>query len=500
MKDDEKQIQIRLQNDNCMIYLKGNESSITEKNKKSAREEIFCDDDLKELSLSISNISEFNSNKRKINLKNYNSIEKTEYEISELSIFNSNIKQDDIMPKTPIYELKNESTNNNNLRKEKNNPNFKEELKTKNLLVKKLNFDSAECDTIQETDTIKKLDSKEKTNEKDNNNEKDNDNDSEENINIENINKNLHKQFFSQVDNNKNNNKEEDIIKIENKDLSEKSKKEISSNKYTNDNDNVISDENHLDKNENISEYIIEKEGPKINNSNINNIKNELISTTKYKQKCIEKYFIELKKPKCKTIIQNKILSLKCRSFSRQKKDNNKILSINPKQIQLKGNILNTQTIETKDIKPLVSNNDINNIIYIKNMKSKNSFYKKRSLSNWLNTKNINIIKNLNQENNTSKKNSVPIKSSFLGNKNINNNINNKLYLSNLNNYIINNRNCENAIFLTNNNYNTNLFCTCFSTNNIFIKKNASDYNNYYNQISKSKKIIQVGNNYNKFN
>jgi len=494
MKDDEKHIQIRLQNDNCMIYLKGNESSMTEKNKKSTREEILNDDDMKELSLSISNISEFNSNKRKINLKNYNSIEKTENEISELSIFNSNIKQEDIIPKTPIYELKNESTNNNNLRKEKNNPNFKEELKSKNLVIKKLNFDSAECDTIQETDTIKKLDSKEKTNDKDNNSN----NDSEEKINIENINKNLHKQFFSQDENNKNNNKEEDNIKIENKDLCGSSKKEMSSNKDII--DNIISEVNLLDKNENITEYKFEKEGPKINNSNINNIKNELISTTKYKQKCIEKYCIELKKPKCKTIIQNKIFDLKCRSFSRQKKENNKILSINTKQIKLKENLLNAQTKESKDKKTLIANDGINNIIYIKNMKSKNSFYKKRSISNWSRTKNINLIKTLNQENTISKKSSYPIKSSFLGNKNIKNNINNKLYLSNLNNYIINNRNCENAIFLTNNNYNTNLFCTCFSTNNIFIKKNASDYNNYYNQISKSKKIIQVGNNYNKFN
>ena len=491
MKDEEKQIQIRLQNDKCMIYLKGNESSMTEKNKKSTIEEILNDDDMKELSLSISNISEFNSNKRKINLKNYNSIEKTENEISELSIFNSNIKQEDIMLKTPIYELKNESTNNSNLRKEKNNPNFKEELKSKNLVIKKLNFDSADCDTIQETDTIKKLDSKEKTNDKDNNNE----NDSEDKINIENINKNLHKQFFSQDENN---NKEEDNTKMENKDLNEISEKETSSKKDTN--DNVVPDVNFLDKNENISECKSEKEGPKINNSNINNIKNELISTTKYKQKCIEKYFIELKKPKCKTIIQNKIFDLKCRSFSRQKKENNKVLSINPKQIKLKENILNAQIIESKDKKPIIKNDGINNIIYIKNTKSKNSFYKKRSISNWSRTKNINVIKTLNQENTTSKKSSYPNKSSFFGNNNIKNNINNKLYLSNLNNYIINNRNCENAIFLTNNNYNTNLFCTCISTNNIFIKKNASDFNNYYNQISKSKKNMQVGNNNNKFN
>jgi len=491
MKDDEKQIQIRLQNDNCMIYLKGNESSMTEKNKKSTREEILYDEDMKELSLSISNISEFNSNKRKINLKNYNSIEKTEYEISELSIFNSNIKQEDIMPKTPLYELKNESTNNNNLRKEKNNPNFKEELKSKNLVIKKLNFDSAECDTIQETDTIKKLDSKEKTNDKDNNS----DNDSEEKINIENINKNLHKQFFSQDENNK----EEDNIKNDNKDLIETFKKEMPSDKKIN--DDIILDVNSLEKNENISECKNEKESPKINNSNINNIKNELISTTKYKQKCIEKYFIELKKPKCKTIVQNKIFDLKCRSFSRQKKENNKIFSVNPKQIKLKENILNGQIIESKDKKSLIANDGVNNIIYIKNMKSKNSFYKKRSISNWSKTKNINLIKTLNQQyTTTSKKSSYPIKPSFIESKNIKNNINNKLYLSNLNNYIINNRNCENAIFLTNNNYNTNLFCTCFSTNNIFIKKNASDYNNYYNQISKSKKIIQIENNYNKFN
>jgi len=491
MKDDEKQIQIRLQNDNCMIYLKGNESSMTEKNKKSTREEILYDEDMKELSLSISNISEFNSNKRKINLKNYNSIEKTEYEISELSIFNSNIKQEDIMPKTPLYELKNESTNNNNLRKEKNNPNFKEELKSKNLVIKKLNFDSAECDTIQETDTIKKLDSKEKTNDKDNNS----DNDSEEKINIENINKNLHKQFFSQDENNK----EEDNIKNDNKDLIETFKKEMPSDKKIN--DDIILDVNSLEKNENISVCKNEKESPKINNSNINNIKNELISTTKYKQKCIEKYFIELKKPKCKTIVQNKIFDLKCRSFSRQKKENNKIFSVNPKQIKLKENILNGQIIESKDKKSLIANDGVNNIIYIKNMKSKNSFYKKRSISNWSKTKNINLIKTLNQQyTTTSKKSSYPIKPSFIESKNIKNNINNKLYLSNLNNYIINNRNCENAIFLTNNNYNTNLFCTCFSTNNIFIKKNASDYNNYYNQISKSKKIIQIENNYNKFN
>ena len=443
MKDDEKQIQIRLQNDNCMIYLKGNESSMTEKNKKSTREEILYDEDMKELSLSISNISEFNSNKRKINLKNYNSIEKTEYEISELSIFNSNIKQEDIMPKTPLYELKNESTNNNNLRKEKNNPNFKEELKSKNLVIKKLNFDSAECDTIQETDTIKKLDSKEKTNDKDNNS----DNDSEEKINIENINKNLHKQFFSQDENNK----EEDNIKNDNKDLIETFKKEMPSDKKIN--DDIILDVNSLEKNENISECKNEKESPKINNSNINNIKNELISTTKYKQKCIEKYFIELKKPKCKTIVQNKIFDLKCRSFSRQKKENNKIFSVNPKQIKLKENILNGQIIESKDKKSLIANDGVNNIIYIKNMKSKNSFYKKRSISNWSKTKNINLIKTLNQQyTTTSKKSSYPIKPSFIESKNIKNNINNKLYLSNLNNYIINNRNCENAIFLTNNN------------------------------------------------
>ena len=443
MKDDEKQIQIRLQNDNCMIYLKGNESSMTEKNKKSTREEILYDEDMKELSLSISNISEFNSNKRKINLKNYNSIEKTEYEISELSIFNSNIKQEDIMPKTPLYELKNESTNNNNLRKEKNNPNFKEELKSKNLVIKKLNFDSAECDTIQETDTIKKLDSKEKTNDKDNNS----DNDSEEKINIENINKNLHKQFFSQDENNK----EEDNIKNDNKDLIETFKKEMPSDKKIN--DDIILDVNSLEKNENISVCKNEKESPKINNSNINNIKNELISTTKYKQKCIEKYFIELKKPKCKTIVQNKIFDLKCRSFSRQKKENNKIFSVNPKQIKLKENILNGQIIESKDKKSLIANDGVNNIIYIKNMKSKNSFYKKRSISNWSKTKNINLIKTLNQQyTTTSKKSSYPIKPSFIESKNIKNNINNKLYLSNLNNYIINNRNCENAIFLTNNN------------------------------------------------
>lgn len=495
MKDDEKQIQIRLQNDNCMIYLKGNESSMIDKNKKSLREEILYDDDMKELSLSISNISEFNSNKRKINLKNY-SIDKTENEISELSIFNSNIKQEDINPKTPLFELKNESINNNNLRKEKNNQDFKEELKSKNLVIKKLNFDSAECDTIQETDTIKKLDSKEKINDNDkgNNSNNDNKNFSEEKINI---NKNLHKQFFSKNEINKND--EEENIKIENIYLNETFKKEIQSNEDAN--DNVKLDMNSMDNTDNLSERKNEKEEPKINNSNINNIKNELISTTKYKQKCIEKYFIELKKSKSKTIIQNKIFDLKCRSFSRQKKENNKILYINPKQIKLKENILNAHIIESKDKKPLATNDGINNIIYIKNMKSKNSFYKKRSISNWSRTKTNNLIKTLNQENTTSKQPSYPIEStSFIGNKYLKNDINNKIYLSNLNNYIINNRNCEKAIFLTNNNYNTNLFCTCFSANNIFIKKNISDYNNYYNQISKSKKIIQVGDNYNKYN
>ena len=481
MKEDEKKKKIEIQNDNCLIYLKNNELTLMDKSKRSYRDEIIYDDDMKELSFSISNVSELQSNKRKINLKkNFNTIEKTENEISNISIFNSNIKQEETTPKTPLFEINNELNNKSNLsnKKEKNTQNFMETLKSKKMIIKKLNFDTAECDTIQETDTIKKLENKKENK----------DNDEKKDLNNENININLHKQFFSQndVENIDNN-----IIKTEiNKNLNQSSENNLKNNKEENINDNDTLDDS-LSRRKNRFKL-------KMNSENIINIKNELIETIKYKEECVEKYNNQIKKSKSnsKTIIHNNIYDLRCRSFSRknEKKENIEILYTYPKQINLKENLINNKNIDNKSIKTNFNKNNINEInIYKKNLKSRNnSFIKKCGILNWpsekmlFNKYKINLKNYLNIDKPTS----------FLYNNTKNNNI----FSSGINNYAINNHNYENNINLNNNDFNSKIF-SCSSTKNIFIKKNAFVYNNYIHRNHfKTKKSLKKTNVFNKWN
>ena len=471
MKGDEKQIQIKIQNDNCLIYLKNNDSTLTDKTKRTNKDDILYDDDIKELSYSISNVSEAHTNKRKINLKkNFNSIEKTEFEISNISIFNSSLKQDGATLKTPLFEINNESNNKSNkdYKKENNNQNFKEallSLKAKKLIIKKLNFDSSECDTIQETDTIKKLDNKYK-----------NDNKVKNDLNTKNINKNLNKQFFSQT---------LDDIKDYNIKTRDSNRVIINNIKKGDNNDNLGI---FLNKSNNAKEILKRK----MNNENINNIRNELRETTKYKEECVEKYNIQLKKSK--TIVHNNnIFELKCRSFSRIEKENenSQTLSIFPKQEKIKENLIYNKYIENKIIKTSCNNNNIGfKKIYKKNLKSRNLSYNNRALfSKWTST-----TKKLNKEQNNSKdnlnlnKSSYSVYNNFVKKINIDNYEQNSSIINNY--YINNNQSYENKFFLTNNNFNYNFYYPSLSTKNIFIKKNCLDYNNYY-----ERKTLQITNN-----
>ena len=429
MKEDEKQISIKIKNDNCLIYLNNNESSLLDKTKKINKEELFNDDDIKEFSYSV---SDNYSNKRKQNLKkNFNSIDKTDYEISNISIFNSNIKQEGTNIKTPLYEKSNESTSNNknSKRKDNNNLNFLETLKTKNLVIKKLKFDSAECDTIQETDTIKKLYIK----------QQDKNEENEENLFTENINKNLNKQFFLESGN-------ENIDNDKKIDIREKSSIQLM-----------------------------------MNNKNIINIKNELVSTIKYKQECVEKYNNQLKKSKSKPVIHNNTFDIKCRSISRDKKENTCIIFTKPEQKKIKEKKI---IIKNKNSnKKILAKNNSNsfNALYNKNLMKNNYAYIKKKVPSKKPFVNINNSKFLNYNSFNSKTvKKQPSHFSFDSNIILNQNyIDKKLLSPDLNNYRINDK-----FYFTYNNFNSNCLCSCSSTNNIFIKKNFLAYNNYFNHIN----------------
>ena len=429
MKEDEKEINIKIKNDNCLIYLNNNESSLLDKTKKSNKEELFNDDDIKEFSYSV---SDNYSNKRRQNLKkNFNSIEKTDYEISNISIFNSNIKQEGTNIKTPLYEKSNESTSNNknSKRKDNNNLNFLETLKTKNLVIKKLKFDSAECDTIQETDTIKKLYIKQQDKSEDN----------EENLFTENINKNLNKQFF------------------------------LESVKENIDNDKKID--------------ICEKSSIQsmMNNKNIINIKNELISTIKYKQECVEKYNNQLKKSKSKPVIHNNTFDIKCRSISKDKKENACFIFTKPEQKKIKEKKIIIKN-KNSNKKNLAKNNSNSfNNVYIKNLIKNNYAYTKKKIPSKKPFVNIYKTKFLNYNSFNSKTVKKPHNHfSFDSNIILNQNYKDKKLLSpDLNNYRINDK-----FFFTYNKFNSNCLYSFSSINNIFIKKNFLAYNNYFNHIN----------------
>ena len=431
MSNEEKPIKIKIQNGNCLIYLKKNEISLLDKDKnKKHKNDDNLYEDIKEMSYSVSNISENFSSKRKHSFKNIK--EKTDFEISNISIFNSNLKQEDSILKTPLYEKINETfINNNKSKRKENNTDFIGSLKSKSISIKKLNFDSAESDTMQETDTIKKLYKQKKKKEE-----------NKENINVENINKNLHNQFVS--------NAIPEIINENNtldNEISEKDK-------------NIFRDKGKENK---ISENEI-----KINNINIANIKNELISTIKYKSECLEEYNIKSKKSKSKQLINNKNkLEINCRSLSRDNKENNPLL------INLKD----------KNIIKKIDKKNKNNRLEIKITKN-NSYIRKRGILNKHIKKEFNSIKTLNNNRFNNNKHFLNYnKSSYFNNK-INlktNNIKINVLFSHTN--ISKYQNYKNIYNLhNNNNFHTNCFSSCLSSKNIFIKKNAPLHNNYLSQ------------------
>lgn len=421
MCEDEKPINIKIQNNNCLIYLKNNELNLLDQIKINKKEESLYEDDIKEMSYSVSNISENYSTKRKINRKkNINiSKEKIDFEISDISIFNTNLKPENSSIKTPLFEKnkKEENTNKKTSKiKEKNQIYFDDVLKSKKLTIKKLNFDSAECDTLQETDTIKRIYTNKKKDENANN------------IENENINKNLHNQFISNsllhlihLDNNQN-----DIIK---------QPKKVS---YKN---NIF------------------KKAFKKNNKNIINIKNELMSTINYKLECIEKYHNQLNETKSKNLIKNYKTDFKCRSFFKEKIESKIIYNTT-------NDFYNNKNIKLNNIK---YNNDPIKKIYNKNIIKRNFSYNKKKIKFdksfiSINSKNVlnNQIKfdnmfNLHQilsynldiknKRNVYRKKSLDIKNSK---------INNKLY--------------EKKLFLNNNNKRKSV-CSFIPSNNILNKK-----------------------------
>lgn len=292
MKEEEKKINIKIQNNNCIIYLKNDDLSFKTNNKKS--EEILNEDDIKEMSYSISNISEAFSTKRKRNIiKNNFSKEKIDFEISDISIFNSNVKIENSFINTPLYIKNKEGKKSNEINsknKDKKIQDFKETLKSKKISIKKLNFDSAEYDTLHETDTIKRL----------YNNKKCEKEKSEENIKTENINKNLHIQFIS--------NSLPDFL---------------DSNKNI-DNDFIFSLSKNMNNNCDLSENKI-----KIIKKNIVYLKDELISIINYKLHCIEKYN---KIRDIKRLIHNNKINIICMTFSTDKKKKNNFFINKPKK------------------------------------------------------------------------------------------------------------------------------------------------------------------------
>ena len=453
MDEEEKLIKIKIQNDNCLIYLKNNELSILDKTKYSKSEDNIYDD-IKEMSYSVSNISENYSSKRRKNSKKNISKEKAEFEISNISIFNSNLKKENSNLKTPLEENINEINNNNqNLKsikkKEINEQNFIENLKSKNLSIKKLNFDSAELDTIQETDTIKKL----------YNNKNNTKVEKESTLNVENINKNLHNQFISNTSidfidiNFKNNNN------IENK----------SSNNIIQNQKNNKKFHNELFDNKKRFNEI------KINDKNINSIKNEIISTIKYKSECIEKYNFQIENNLVKPLIYNNKQKIELKSFSKDKTiKKNGIIYIKPKEFHNKDK-------DKKNIDKINVNSHNFQILDKKKIINKNfSYVKKRGILN-KSLKKYNSEKNLNR--NKVNSNLNDIKPFYFEKNIIKNNFNKRICSYNLNDDFNNQRNYEKKFYLTNSYFNTTHFRSSFSKNNIFIKKNVFVYNNYLSHL-----------------
>ena len=351
MKEEEKQINIKIQNNNCLIYLNNNELSLFEKTNKQKNEEILNEDDIKEMSYSISNVSEAYSSKRKQNIiKNNFSKEKIDFEISNISIFNSNIKIENSYINTPLYAKNNvdKKTNEINSKNKDKNHDFKESLKSKKINIKKLKFDSDEWDTIHETDTIKRF-----YNDKNYEKEK-----SEETISTENINKNLHIQFIS--------NTLPDFI-------------DSNKNKYT---DKISTLPNNMNNKCDLSEKKI-----KIIKNNIAYLKDELISTINYKLQCIEKYN---KKRDIKPLIHNNKIDIKCMSFPTNKiKENKFFINKTKKEYKNKDKI----KFNTKEY----NQNNTMKKIYNKNIITRHfSYISKKRISN----KNFNFINSRNNLNN----------------------------------------------------------------------------------------------------
>ena len=444
MKDVEKPIKIKIQNDNCLIYLKNNELSILDKTKNSKNEDNLYDD-IKEMSYSVSNISENYSSKKKRNSKKrINLKEKSEFEISNISIFNSNLKPENSNLKTPLDDNINKLNDNNKnqnskslKRKEVNEQDFIENLKSKNFSIKKLNFDSAECDTIQETDTIKKLDS----------NQNNKQIVQKTTSNIENINKNLHSQFLT--------NSGIDYI-----DINFKNK---NNNNEINSSDNIINNQKY-NKN-NIDELFNNKKRKnkiRVNDKNINIIKKEIISTIKYKIECIEKYNNHIMNYRTKPLIYNNNLPIKSSSFSKDREiSQNQIVYRKPKEYNK--NINNNKY----KFKILDKNNKINkNFSYVRKRILNKSLKKYNSEKVLNKTKIIYNISNINP---------------FYFDKHIANNSSNQKDYYNQNDF-------NNKFYLTNSYFNTNHFYSLFSNSNIFIKKNVLVYNNYLTHLNQEKR------------
>ena len=432
MCEDEKPIKIKIQNNNCLIYLKNNELNLLDQIKINKKEESLYEDDIKEMSYSVSNISENYSTKRKINRKkNINiSKEKIDFEISDISIFNSNLKQENSNIKTPLFEKnkkgkntkeENKKEENSNKKtskiKEKNQIYFDDVLKSKKLTIKKLNFDSAECDTLQETDTIKRIYTNKKIDENANN------------IENENINKNLHKQFISNsllhlihLDNN-----QDDIIR---------QPKKVSYKK------NIF------------------KKACKKNNKNIINIKNELMSTINYKLECIEKYHNQLNETKSKNLVNNGKIDFKCRSIFKEKIENKIIYNTT-------NDFYNNKNMKLNSIK---YNNDSIKTIYNKNIIKRNFSYNKKKTKfdkSFISINSKNVLNNQIKFDNML--NSYKILSYNLDIKNKKNVYRRKSL--DVKNSKINNKIYEKKFFLNNDYFKRKSVCTFFPSNNILSKK-----------------------------
>ena len=437
MGEEEKPIKIKIQNNNCLIFLKNNELTLLDKTKRNKKEDLLYEDDVKEMSYSVSNISENYSSKRKYALKKNNlSKDKIDFEISNISIFNSNLKQENSNIKTPFNErIKNEENSKNSSKKKEKNQEYFDGLQSKKLSIKKLKFDSAECDTIQETDTIKRLYSNKKMDE------------NIEILNTENINKNLHEQFTSNYSPNIN-----------------------STNKKI---ENVIKNSNKNDLNNNLTEN-----KNNINNRNINNIKNELASTICYKIKCLEKYHNQLNKSKSKTLIFNNKLNIKFRNFSKEKNENKIILTNYEKDFSDKNNT------KIKEIK--ISRNNSIKQIYNKNIIARHfsSIKKKEFLHKQFNSVNLNkILNNKIKSNNIFNLYKSP--SFNFDDKNKRKYCRKKSLDSNK--FKIN-KNSYNKFNLTNDNFKSKFVYSALSSKNIFVKKNVYVYNNYLTHLNSNNK------------